>query len=117
MLAHDMGFVGDASAIRNGKLMDEHELPSYLPKELAFNSSVVKDLATLKAALAANGPAILTLSGGGIGGHYIIVDAVVGGNVTIRDPFHGFCVDVDGAMLLEQMDQGRKGKILHVKKA
>jgi hypothetical protein len=124
MLAHDQGILGDAAAVGGGKrggggdvkLTQTHELPGFLPKELQFNSSYVQNLGDLEKALATNGPAIIGLSGGGIGGHWVVADSVQGGNVTIRDPFHGWCIDVAGEVFFAAIDKDMKGGILHVKK-
>lgn len=97
MLIHDRGGKIDVTDMRNRTLCPIEESVQQDFKKAGFNFKKTSNhtLAELEKSIKKYGPAIASVNSG-IGGHVVVVDQVdlVNNVVTIRDPYHGWMVDI-----------------------
>lgn len=110
MLLQDAGAHIDVQDMRPRNLGNTEVMVSNF-KKAGFGTQVSTNhtLDELKQAIALFGPAILSVNSG-MGGHVIVVDAIEEDRVTLRDPAHGWMIDVRPSALKFQ------AKCLHLAK-
>jgi Papain-like cysteine protease AvrRpt2 len=98
MIVLDHGGKPNYESITGTHFADDDDAVNWI-KEAGFSAKltllpVTDKIRTLSKCLKENGPGVLSISGKDIGGHDIVLDAIEDEIATIRDPFHGWCIDI-----------------------
>jgi hypothetical protein len=109
MLALDKGkknYKEMASSLKNRELGNTDVMIQDLRKQnLNGKVSRYNNLSELEQNIKKFGPAIVSIESG-IGGHVIIVDKITKDVATIRDPYHGWMIDISSNVLEKKIEEG-----------
>ncbi len=120
MLIADQGSAIDPSALRKTNLGDDSTISALIQAaglqvviSPLSDSNKEQRMQELKTAINKNGPAIVSVDSG-VGSHVVIIDAVSDTFVTIRDPAHGWMVEIRYADFVHSLSTDPQSNILQI---
>jgi Papain-like cysteine protease AvrRpt2 len=98
MIVLDHGGKPDYNSIKETHFAEDEDAVNWIQKA-GFSAKLTllphtDKIQTLSKCLKEYGPGALCIYGNDIGGHEIVLDAIEDDMATIRDPFHGWCIDI-----------------------